>query len=220
MQEISLSDLFKIVIKYIWLIIGVTVIVTGGVLVVLNSRGTTHYETTGQIVIKPQRATDGDLASQNAYISQTMATSKDLLTSNGLLERVSTRLEKHDIDLSPAKLFSQVTTDNQSNSLLTTVTAQGNSAHESRLIVNTVMDQFRIDSKQYLSAGNVLVVKGGDATVVAQSKRTMLKYGIAGVVLGIVISLIVVFILENHRHAVVDIDYLNKKHHIKTLQLL
>lgn len=220
MQEISLSDLFKAVWRHIILIIVVTVAVAAAVMVLVAPKNSSHFEATGQVVLRPTTKTVNDSGAQNAYTTQMVATSKDILSSTAFLKKVSKQLSRKGIDASADQLYSDIEIKNQINSLLLEIKTKSDTAKDAQAITNATLKAFKASAPDYLSLDRAVVMKSADAKQVTGSSRTQIKYLLAGIVLGGVLSLVLVFILEFIRHTVRDTRYLEKKYGIKTIQTI
>lgn len=220
MQEISLGDLFKIVIKRLWLIALITLLVAAVVgWVKLRDNGA-QYEATGQVVLLPEKSADGDASAQNAYANQLVATSQDLTQSTEVLGTVSKRLEAKEINESASAILNSLTVSNQPNSLLLTLKFKAGSEHVAIQVTEAIMKEFKTVAPKYLPVSRVSVIKGDLPVTKSTSARSTVKYLLAGVVLGGVLSLLIVFVLEYSKHVVRDPDYLEKKYGVKTLQIV
>ncbi|MFD1393853.1 YveK family protein [Lacticaseibacillus jixianensis] len=222
MQEISLGELLRVLYKRFWIIalitVGVTVLI-GGYRAVKTGHSA-QYEATGQVVLTPEEKSSQDVATQNAYANQLIATSQDLIQSTEALSLTSAKLSKEGISLPTSAIQSGLSVANKPNSLLLEIKYKGADQQIAVKTVKTIMQNFKTLAPKYMAVSRVAIIKGDIPVSASSSRRSLIKYSLAGFVLGGVLSLIVVFILEFSRHTVRDEKYLSKKYHIQTIQTL
>ncbi|WP_338217634.1 YveK family protein [Lacticaseibacillus salsurivasis] len=220
MQEISLSDVFRIIGRRLWLIILITVAVAGVIGLVAVPRTSPVYQVQGQIVIKPKRSLGDDTSTQNAYANQLVATSQDLIKSTEVLSSVSEKLAKESVNMSAGDLLAGLSVTNSPNSLLLGLEMDYTNENNAVAALNMVMSEFQEIAPHYLSISKVAIVKGNLPVSKTSTGRRQIKYLIAGVVLGGAIALLTVFALEYSRHVIRDSKYLEKKFGLRTIQVL
>lgn len=222
MQEISLGEMFRILLKHVWTILLITLgfaaLVSG--YRIMKSGDSAQYEATGQVVLRPEQRASGDVATQNAYASQLVATSQDLLDSTEALSNVSGSLGQQGIGLSASQIQNSLTVTNQPNSLLIELKFKTASQTTAVAGLKAIMKEFQTLAPKYMAISKVAIIQGEIPVTVSTGKRSLVKYALAGFVLGGVLSLLVVFLLEFSRHTVRDGEYLSKRYKIETLQTL
>lgn len=222
MQEISLGEMFRILLKHAWIIVLITLGVTalvGGYRITKAGTGA-QYEATGQVVLRPEQHASGDVATQNAYANQLVATSQDVMKSTEVLSNVSKSLSREGISLPASAIQNSLTVSNQPNSLLLEVKFKSSNKTVAVSAVNTIMQEFQRLAPKYMAISKVAIIQGEMPVATSTGKGSLIKYLLAGFVLGGVLSLIVIFALEFSRHTVRDSEYLSKKYHIKTIQTI
>ncbi|WP_260339463.1 YveK family protein [Lacticaseibacillus paracasei] len=220
MQEISLGELFRIFIKRSWIVVIVTVGV--GVLVGVGSASlsSSQYEARGQIVLRPSLNTSGDTAAQNTYANQLVATSHDLIQSTEVLSLVSNKLAQKNITLPASSILGTLTVSNAPNSLLLVLSYKNVDQNVAKETVKAVMEVFQTLAPKYMTVSKVAIVRGNIPVLQSTTNRMLIKHILAGLILGFVLSLILIFILEFRRHTIRDGEYLSKRYQIKTIQTL
>ncbi|WP_462410957.1 YveK family protein [Neobacillus sp. Marseille-QA0830] len=185
-----ISDLIKLLKKYLWLIILLGVI--GGVFGKISaSKGPAPtYEASALVLIKPQ------FTQTNTIINQADETNRFLNTAQTLVNTpVVLKTVKKDLNLkeNTKELAGKVKTSIENGSEILRITVDDSNSTKATNVVNKTADVFQNEIKKYLDVKSVQVV---EKAIKGQESEIMQTRPNANMIMGIVIGLLIGVILS------------------------
>lgn len=201
MEEIELRDLFYVIMKRAWLIVLITVLsvmVSGLVSIFLL---TPEFETNTSLMLGKA----SDYNSDSSYSYQDVKTNKELIGTYGEIakSRVVLSAVKEDIglDMTIEQLSDMVSVTLLKNTEIINVSVRDTSPQRAALIANSVARVFMDNVSRIMKIDNVQII---DTAIIPEdpiSPRVKMNIAIAGV-LGIMISVFIIFLLEAFDHSI------------------
>lgn len=199
MNEISLSYLFKLTLKRIWIIILAAVILGTGVFCYFNFAVSPVYRATGSILV-----TNGAITSQNDY-SGSKISSTDISASLALSYTVTDILNTPDIfkqlsgkvgnKYTYAQLMNKCNIVRRNeDTLFIDISFIASTREEAIELVNTYLSLAPSHIVKYLPDSNANIAMGADKTV--QTYPNTSFYTVIAALIGAIIAFIIVFIVD------------------------
>ena len=220
MNEISLSYLFKLALKRIWIIIIAAVILGAGVFCYFNFAVSPVYKATGSILV-----TNGAITSQNDY-SGSKINSTDITASLALSYTVTDILNTPDIfkQLS-SKIENKYTYSQLMNrcnivrrnedTLFIDISFNASSREEAIELVNTYLSLAPAHIVKYLPDSSANIATGADKTV--QTFPNTSFYTIVAALLGAIIAFVIVFIIDSFDNTIKGEEYITSNFDVPLL---
>lgn len=193
MEEIELRELFYIIWKRIWIILLITVlsVVTSGFVsfFVLED----EYSTSTTLMVGKPKDYSEDMNYQDVLMNQKLvSTYSEIAKSKKVLNEV---IENFDLDTTPEALAKKVNVSLVRDTEIIKITVNDNDSEFAARLANKMALVFKKHISDIMKIDNVQVIDSAEIPVNPVKPNKMLNIAIAAV-LGIMVSVFIVFILE------------------------
>ena len=210
MNEISLSYLFKLALKRIWIIILAAIILATGVFCYFNFAVSPIYKATGSILV-----TNGAITSQSDY-SGSKISSTDISASLALSYTVTDILNTSDIfkqlsnktgsKYTYAQLMSKCNIVRRNeDTLFIDISFTAPSREEAIELVNTYLSLAPAHIVKYLPDSNANIATGADKSV--QTYPNTSFYTVIAAFIGAIIAFVIIFIVDSFDNTIKGEEY-------------
>lgn len=216
-NAIDLQHLWKLFVQHVRMIliwtVGLGVIAWGIAAFVIPAK----YTATTQILVNQRNSNDNNgqaYTNQQADI-QMINTYKDIITNQVILKSASKQLanpsgSQRAYELSVAKLKDSLTVTTQTNSQVSSLSAEAGNPTEAKVIANTVAKIFKKQIRSMMNVNNVTIVSEATAPT-SQSFPNKKLFALAGLVLGFLISYVYVLLRDLTDTTVRDNDFMTNE---------
>jgi capsular polysaccharide biosynthesis protein len=195
MEETTyIGDLFKIIKKYLWLILLIGII--GGLSgKMVTPPQSTTYEASSLVLIKQQLNETNTIINQTDETNRFINTASTLINTAAILKPVKKELKiKEDVN----DLASRVRVTNENGSHILKITVSDTNPKKATIIVNKIADVMKSEIGKYIDVETVKVIQrseNGQELAVLQSrpKANMIMGTVIGLVVGVILSLVLSF---------------------------
>jgi capsular polysaccharide biosynthesis protein len=189
-----ITDIFKTIKKYIWVII-LFVIIGGIAGKVLSSNGPAPtYQAYALVLLEEQQKDSKVIINQSDENVRFLNTAQTLVYTPAILDPVKKDLK---LDYTRRELINKITAANENSSQVMRITVEDSDAKKATKIVNKIADVFERDIKGYLNVETVQIVEraqaGQELSIVHSRPNANI---LMGIIIGLVIGTLVAFVLD------------------------
>jgi capsular polysaccharide biosynthesis protein len=202
MEETTyIGDLFKLIKKYLWLIVLLGII--GGLSgkFMTNDAPPPKYEASSFVLIKPQMNQPNIIINQSDETTRFINSVLTLMNRSAILSVVK---EELGFEGTVKDLAGKVRAENENGSYIIRITASDLDPNQATMISNKLADVFKREIGKYLDVKTVEIVQlseKGEETQILQSrpKANTIMGAIIGLILGLFLSVILSRFLKSSR---------------------
>jgi capsular polysaccharide biosynthesis protein len=190
-----ITDIFKTIKKFIWVII--LFLIIGGVAgkVLSPNEPAPTYQAYALVLLEEQQTVSNVIINQSDENLRFLNTAQTLVTTPVVLDSVTKDLK---LVYSRRELISKITAANENNSQVMRITVEDSDAKKATKIVNKIADEFEREIKGYLNVKTVRIVEkaqAGQELSIAHSRPN--ANILMGIIIGLVIGTLAAFVLDS-----------------------
>lgn len=210
-RQITLTDLWELLLRRIVVIVLVAAIVTGGVFVLDKLTFDPEYSSTATLYIMRQtgegNTSSGEAASELTLAQRLVYDCNYFLKSRTVLGTV---IEELELDMSYAELYSRISSVNPTNTRVLEITVKGDSPEQAKAIVDLICDIGPVKVEEAMGFSHVNLYEYGTLPTTPSNSANILKYPIVAVAAAVVVYAVylLMFILDDRIRTDEDVEKL------------